>query len=234
MGRAPRKQRNAGYQNYNNPVKENRDYVAIVSKNKMVGIWTGSEESSKYVMAPNDRDTRLGALELFDEVLDRIPTNDQLLDRQVVIYSLDCLFDCIMRPGDVVRSEKVSDEAKAMIPGLIQKYIDRSFNCFLMSAGKSNAEIVRGGFDWLQDISERTIAEANGVHYEKKSEKKAPAEFKSPLQVQQEKLNAAYDELDEAYDNDDEAKAAKLESKIERLKARIADLQASEGAQAQA
>ena len=217
-----------GYQQ--NANKDNRTYISIVSKCKLVGIWTGEEDTSKLVAAPNDRDTRLGALQLFDEVLDSIPTNDtELLDKQVVIYGLDCLIDCIQRPGDVIRSEAVSDEAKALVPELIAKFIDRNYNCFLMSEKGSSATIVREGFDWLQEASERLAAGALGVTYEKKDTKAAPAEaHKTPLQVQEDKLTAAYDELDAAYDADDEDKAAKIESKIARLKARIADMKAEQ------
>ena len=215
-----------------------RTYISIVSKCKLVGIWTGSEDTSKFVPAPNDRDTRLGALQLFSEVLDDIPTNEtELLDKQVAIYGLDCLIDCILRPGDVIRSEAVSDEAKAMVPELIAKFMDRNYNCFLMSEKGSSATIVREGFDWLQEVSERLLAGALGVTYEKKAateEASAPAAHKTPLQVQEDKLTAAYDELDEAYDNDDEDKAAKIESKIARLKSRIADMKAESAAQAQA
>lgn len=231
MARAPRKNRSNGFQNYGK--KDDRDYIAIVSKNKMVAIWTGEEDSSKYIMAPNDRDTRLGALQLLDEVLDRIPENSELLDKQVVIYALDCLYDCIFKPGDVVRSNTISDEVKEMIPAIIEKYTARNYNCFLMSERHSHATIVKAGFDWLQNISEKTIASANGVEYTDRP-KASATEHKSPLQAQQDKLTAAYDELDEAYDNDDEEKAAKIESKIARLKARIAEMEAAQSVRAQA
>ena len=92
--------------------KDDRTYVAIVSKNKLVGVWTGEENTSRFVPAPNDRDTRLGALELFSEVLDDIPTNDTLLDKQVAIYGINCLVDCFTKPGDIIRSKEVSEEAK--------------------------------------------------------------------------------------------------------------------------
>lgn len=221
--------------NYGERAKNNRDYIAIVSKNKLVGIWTGKEEDSKVIAAPNDRDTRLGALKLFDEVLDRIPENHDLLDKQVAIYGLDCLINCILRPGDVVRSTEVSNEAKEMIPALTKKYMERSYNCFLVSEKGSNATIVTEGFDWLQEMAERFTAEALGVNYEKKAPNTAaPAEHKTPLQVQEDKLTAAYDELDAAYDEDDEDKIAKLESKVARLKARIAEMKAESQAQAQA
>lgn len=219
--------------NYGERARNNRDYIAIVSKNKLVGIWTGKEESSKVIAAPNDRDTRLGALQLFDEVLDRIPENDDLLDKQVAIYGLDCLINCILRPGDVVRSTEISDEVKDMIPALIEKYTARSYNCFLVSEKGSNATIVSEGFDWLQEMAERFTAQAMGVTYEKKDKPATTEAHKTPLQVQEDKLTAAYDELDAAYDADDEDKAAKIESKIARLKARIAEMKA-ESAQAQA
>ena len=221
--------------NYGERARNNRDYIAIVSKSKLVGIWTGAEESSKVIAAPNDRDTRLGALQLFDEVLDRIPENHELLDKQVAIYGLDCLINCILRPGDVVRSTEISDEVKEMIPALVKKYTDRNYNCFLVSEKGSNATIVTEGFDWLQEMAERLLAGALGVTYEKKDAKPATAEaHKSPLEVQEDKLTAAYDELDAAYDADDEEKAAKIESKIARLKSRIADMKAESAAQAQA
>lgn len=233
MARRNRRNNNVNYGVRNN--RTNRDYIAIVSQSKLVGIWTGKEEESTYIPAPNDRDTRLGAMQLLDEVLDRIPTNDELLDKQVVIYSLDCLADCMLKPGDVIRSEAVSAEAKEMIPALLQKLADRSFNCFIMRESGSNATIVSEGFEWLKDEAERKVGEAMGVHYEKKSAKvPAVAEHKSPLQVQEDKLNQAYDELDEAYDNDDEEKASKLESKIARLKARIAEMKAEQTVKAQA
>lgn len=232
--RRTRRSARNGYQQNSN--RDNRTYISIVSKCKLVGIWTGSEDTSKFVPAPNDRDTRLGALQLFSEVLDSIPTNEtELLDKQVAIYGLDCLIDCILRPGDVIRSEAVSDEAKAMVPELIAKFMARNYNCFLMSEKGSSATIVREGFDWLQEVSERLLAGALGVTYEKKDAKPATAEaHKSPLEVQEDKLTAAYDELDAAYDADDEEKAAKIESKIARLKSRIADMKAESGAQAQA
>ena len=221
--------------NYGERRANNRDYIAIVSKNKLIGIWTGAEETSKVIAAPNDRDTRLGALQLFDEVLDRIPENHELLDKQVAIYGLDCLINCILRPGDVVRSTEISDEVKEMIPALVKKYTDRNYNCFLVSEKGSNATIVTEGFDWLQEMAERFTAQAMGVTYEKKDAKPATAEaHKSPLEVQEDKLTAAYDELDAAYDADDEEKAAKIESKIARLKSRIADMKAESAAQAQA
>lgn len=223
--------------NYGERRANNRDYIAIVSKNKLIGIWTGAEETSKVIAAPNDRDTRLGALQLFDEVLDRIPENHELLDKQVAIYGLDCLINCILRPGDVVRSTEISDEVKDMIPALVEKYTARNYNCFLVSEKGSNATIVTEGFDWLQEMAERLTAQAMGVTYEKKAsgeEASATTAHKTPLQVQEDKLTAAYDELDEAYDNDDEDKAAKIESKIARLKSRIADMKAESAAQAQA
>lgn len=213
--------------------KDDRTYVSIISKNKLVGIWTGDESTSKYVAAPNDRDTRLGALRLLDEVLDSIPTNDDLLDKQVAIYGINCLTDCFTKPGDIIRSSEVSQEAKELIPDIARKLFDRSYNCFLIDTRNSNATIVKDGFDWLQDVTEKNNGAANGVEYADKP-KTSAVESKSPLQVQQDKLNAAYDELDAAYDADDEAKAAKIESKIERLKARIADLQAMQSVQAQA
>lgn len=202
--------------------KNDRDYVAIVSKNKLVGIWTGEEDSSKFEPAPNDRDTRLGALKLFDEVLDRIPTNDELLDKQVAIYALDCLMSCFTNPGDIIRSDSVSQEAKDMIPELAQKYFDRSYNCFLVSAGGSNASIVKEGFDWLQETSERLAASALGVNYEKPEDKKASntvATHKTPLQKLEDKLSAVNDEIIECEDDD---MIAKLESKAARIEQMIA------------
>ena len=167
--------------------------------------------------------------------MDRIPENHELLDKQVAIYGLDCLINCILRPGDVVRSTEISDEVKEMIPALVKKYTDRNYNCFLVSEKGSNATIVTEGFDWLQEMAERLTAQAMGVTYEKKDAKPATAEaHKSPLEVQEDKLTAAYDELDAAYDADDEEKAAKIESKIARLKSRIADMKAESAAQAQA
>ena len=214
--------------------KDDRDYVAIVSKVKMVGIWTGNEETSKYEMAPNDRDTRLGALRLFSEILDKIPTNDELLDKQVAIYALNCVSDCFTRPGDVYRSN-ISEEAKELIPEIIEKYYKRCYNCFIVPESNSNATIVREGFAWLEEMAERKLAEVHGVVYDKPQDKtEASVAHKSPLQVQEDKLNAAYDELDEAYDNDDEDKAAKIESKIARIKARIAEMKAENTVKAQA
>lgn len=221
--------------NYGERARNNRDYIAIVSKSKLVGIWTGDENTSKVIAAPNDRDTRLGALKLFSEVLDKIPTNDDLLDKQVAIYGLDCLINCILRPGDVVRSKEVSDEAKEMIPELIEKYNDRIYNCFLVSEKNSNATIVSEGFDWLQDMSERMVGEAMGVTYEKKTVASSATVELTPLQKQEAKLSEAYDQLDEAYDNDaDEAVIEKLEAKVARLKARVAELKGEESVKAQA
>ena len=199
--------------------KDDRTYVAIVAKNKMVGIWTGNEETSKYVMAPNDRDTRLGALQLFSEVLDQIPTNDELLDKQVAIYALNCVTDCFTRPGDIIRSTEVSKEAKEMLPELMEKFNERNFNCFLVPEKGSNATIVAEGFEWLQELCERLIAEANGVTYTKNTVKEeAPVAHKTPLQKLEDKLSELQDALIEA-DDDDEI--AKLESKIARTEAMI-------------
>lgn len=213
--------------------KDDRTYVSIISKNKLVGIWTGDESTSKYVAAPNDRDTRLGALRLLDEVLDSIPTNDELLDKQVAIYGINCLVDCFTKAGDVIRSKEVSQEAKDMIPEIARKLFERNYNCFLIDTRNSNASIVKDGFDWLQDVTEKNNGAANGVEYADRKPASA-TEHKSPLQAQQDKLTAAYDELDEAYDNDDEEKAAKIESKIARLKARIAEMEAAQSVRAQA
>ena len=200
--------------------KDDRDYIAIVAKNKMVGIWTGNEETSKYIMAPNDRDTRLGALQLFSEILDKIPTNDDLLDKQVAIYALNCVTDCFTRPGDIIRSKEVSQEAKDMMAEIAQKYNDRNYNCFLVPEKNSNATIVAEGFEWLQELGERLIAEANGVTYTKnavKQEETAVA-HKTPLQKLEDKLS----ELQEALiDADDDDEIAKLESKIARTEAMI-------------
>ena len=217
MARRARRNTNVNYGQRNN--KNNRDFVAIVSKSKLVGIWTGEEETSTYIPAPNDRDTRLGAMQLLDEVLDRIPTNDELLDKQVVIYCLDCLADCVLRPGDVIRAEGVSAEAKEMVPALVQKLADRSFNCFVMRESGSNATIVADGFAWLQDEAERKVGEAMGVHYEKKSAK-APAveEHKTPLQKLEDKLADVQDQIIDCEDDDE---LAKLESKLARIEAMI-------------
>lgn len=211
--------------NYNNR-KDNRDYIAIVSKNKLVGIWTGDEDSSTFEPAPNDRDTRLGALKLFDEVLDKIPTNDEkLLDKQVAIYALDCLMNCFAKPGDIMRSDSVSDEAKEMIPELALKYFERSYNCFLVSESGSNATIVKEGFDWLQEASERLTASALGVTYEKKNEKKSSATtvVLTPLQQLESKLADVNNAL---IDADDDDVIAKLESKKARIVSMIAEEQA--------
>lgn len=213
--------------------KDDRDYVAIVAKNKMVGIWTGNEETSKYIMAPNDRDTRLGALQLFSEVLDKIPTNDELLDKQVAIYALNCVTDCFNRPGDIIRSKEVSQEAKDMMIEIAQKYNERNFNCFLVPEKGSNATIVAEGFEWLQELGERLIAEANGVTYSKvavKEETTAVA-HKTPLQKLEDKLSELQDALIEAEDDDE---IAKLESKIARTEAMIEKEMAKASARTQA
>ena len=213
--------------------KDDRDYIAIVAKNKMVGIWTGNEETSKYIMAPNDRDTRLGALQLFSEILDKIPTNDDLLDKQVAIYALNCVTDCFTRPGDIIRSKEVSQEAKDMMAEIAQKYNDRNYNCFLVPEKGSNATIVAEGFEWLQELGERLIAEANGVTYTKnavKQEETAVA-HKTPLQKLEDKLS----ELQEALiDADDDDEIAKLESKIARTEAMIEKEMAKASARTQA
>lgn len=213
--------------------KDDRDYIAIVAKNKMVGIWTGNEETSKYIMAPNDRDTRLGALQLFSEILDRIPTNDELLDKQVAIYALNCVTDCFTRPGDIIRSKEVSQEAKDMMAEIAQKYNERNYNCFLVPEKGSNATIVAEGFEWLQELGERLIAEANGVTYSKvavKEETTAVA-HKSPLQKLEDKLSELQELLIDAEDDDE---IAKLESKIARTEAMIEKEMAKASARTQA
>lgn len=213
--------------------KDDRDYVAIVAKNKMVGIWTGNEETSKYIMAPNDRDTRLGALQLFSEILDKIPTNDELLDKQVAIYALNCVTDCFTRPGDIIRSKEVSQEAKDMMAELMVKYNERNFNCFLVPEKNSNATIVAEGFEWLQELGERLIAEANGVTYSKvavKEETTAVA-HKTPLQKLEDKLSELQELLIDAEDDDE---IAKLESKIARTEAMIEKEMAKASARTQA
>lgn len=218
--------------NYGERARNNRDYIAIVSKSKLVGIWTGKEETSKVIAAPNDRDTRLGALQLFDEVLDRIPENHDLLDKQVAIYGLDCLVNCILRPGDVVRSTEISDEVKEMIPALVEKYIARNYNCFLVSEKGSNATIVGEGFDWLQEMAERFTAQAMGVNYEKKdtngsaSAPEMSAEDKARLAELKSKLAKAEDDLLEVEDEETEAK---LEKKIAKLQSMIARTLANAG-----
>ena len=205
--------------NYGERARNNRDYIAIVSKSKLVGIWTGAEESSKVIAAPNDRDTRLGALQLFDEVLNRIPENHELLDKQVAIYGLDCLINCILRPGDVVRSTEISDEVKEMIPALVKKYTDRNYNCFLVSEKGSNATIVTEGFDWLQEMAERLTAQAMGVTYEKKdANSAAPTEHKTPLQKLEDKLSDIQEQI---IDCEDDEEMAKLESKMARIESMI-------------
>lgn len=217
--------------NYGERRANNRDYIAIVSKNKLVGIWTGAEETSKVIAAPNDRDTRLGALQLFDEVLDRIPENHELLDKQVAIYGLDCLINCILRPGDVVRSTEISDEVKDMIPALVEKYTARNYNCFLVSEKGSNATIVSEGFDWLQEMAERFTAQAMGVTYEKKDAKPTTAEaHKSPLEKLEDKLSAIQEEI---IDCEDDEQIVKLESKMARIEAMI-EKEMARTAQAQA
>ena len=213
--------------------KDDRDYVAIVAKNKMVGIWTGNEETSKYIMAPNDRDTRLGALQLFSEILDKIPTNDDLLDKQVAIYALNCVTDCFTRPGDIIRSKEVSQEAKDMMAEIAVKYNERNYNCFLVPEKNSNATIVAEGFEWLQELGERLIAEANGVTYSKvavKEETTAVA-HKSPLQKLEDKLSELQELLIDAEDDDE---IAKLESKIARTEAMIEKEMAKASARTQA
>ena len=213
--------------------KDDRDYVAIVAKNKMVGIWTGNEETSKYIMAPNDRDTRLGALQLFSEVLDKIPTNDELLDKQVAIYALNCVTDCFTRPGDVIRSKEVSQEAKDMMAEIAQKYNERNYNCFLVPEKGSNATIVAEGFEWLQELGERLIAEANGVTYSKVAvkEETTTVAHKSPLQKLEDKLSELQELLIDAEDDDE---IAKLESKIARTEAMIEKEMAKASARTQA
>lgn len=213
--------------------KDDRDYIAIVAKNKMVGIWTGNEETSKYIMAPNDRDTRLGALQLFSEILDKIPTNDDLLDKQVAIYALNCVTDCFTRPGDIIRSKEVSQEAKDMMAEIAVKYNERNYNCFLVPEKNSNATIVAEGFEWLQELGERLIAEANGVTYSKvavKEETTAVA-HKSPLQKLEDKLSELQELLIDAEDDDE---IAKLESKIARTEAMIEKEMAKASARTQA
>ena len=219
--------------NYGERARNNRDYIAIVSKSKLVGIWTGAEESSKVIAAPNDRDTRLGALQLFDEVLDRIPENHELLDKQVAIYGLDCLINCILRPGDVVRSTEISDEVKEMIPALVEKYTARNYNCFLVSEKGSNATIVTEGFDWLQEMAERLTAQAMGVTYEKKdANSAAPTEHKTPLQKLEDKLSDIQEQI---IDCEDDEEMAKLESKMARIESMIEkEMARSSQSQAQA
>ena len=225
MARGRRSRTNTG--NYQ-ARKDDRDYVAIVAKNKLVGIWTGVEEESNFAPAPNDRDTRLGALKLFDEVLDRIPTNDEkLLDKQVAVYALDCLMKCFTNPGDIMRSDSVSEEAKELIPELALKYFDRSYNCFLVSESGSNATIVKDGFDWLQEASERLAAQALGVTYEKKEDKAATtvAVHKTPLQKLEDKLSAVQDQIIDCEDDDElaklESKASRIETMIDKEMARL-------------
>ena len=199
--------------------KDDRTYVAIVSKNKLVGVWTGEEDTSRFVPAPNDRDTRLGALELFSEVLDDIPTNDTLLDKQVAIYGINCLVDCFTKPGDIIRSKEVSEEAKEMIPELARKYFERSYNCFLVETRNSNATIVNEGFNWLQEASERLAAQAMGVTYEKKdANSAAPTEHKTPLQKLEDKLSDIQEQI---IDCEDDEEMAKLESKMARIESMI-------------
>ena len=214
--------------------KDDRDYIAIVAKNKMVGIWTGNEETSKYIMAPNDRDTRLGALQLFSEILDKIPTNDELLDKQVAIYALNCVTDCFTRPGDIIRSKEVSQEAKDMMAEIAVKYNERNYNCFLVPEKNSNATIVAEGFEWLQELGERLIAEANGVTYAKtpvKQEETTAVAHKTPLQKLEDKLSELQELL---IDADDDDEIAKLESKIARTEAMIEKEMAKASARTQA
>ena len=189
--RKNRPSRQYGYKNR----KDDRDYVAIVSKSKLLGIWTGDESTSKIIAAPNDRDTRLGAFRLFDEVLDKIPTNDDLLDKQVAIYGLDILVNAILRPGDVVRNGDITEEVQEMLEPMREKYFDRNYNCFLVSEKGSEASIVKEGFDWLQETAERKAAAAFGVSYEKQNfgtTTTGPREL-SPMEKLQVKYNDIMD-----------------------------------------
>ncbi len=211
-----RQRRRSGQSNYTNlRNRNNRDYVALVSKNKLVGIWTGDEETSRFQPAENDRDTRLTALKMFDEILEQIPTNDELLDKQVAIYALDCVEQCFTKPGDVIRSKEVSDEAKEMIPELAAKFAERNYNCFLVSEKGSNATIVNDGFAWLQETSERIMAGALGVTYEKPSDKSNKATASDPVVEKSAKLAKLLDQLEDCVDEEEEAKLEKQIAKVE-------------------
>lgn len=165
QGRRPQRQSKI---NSKSNTKKERDLVAIVSKSKLVGIWTGDEATSKEIAAPNDRDTRLGAFQLFEEVLEQIPTNDEeVLDIKTGIYLLDIVYNAMMNPGDAYADRNISEECRDMILPLRRMWDERCLNCFLVSEKNSSATIVSDGFDWLQEIAERKVAAAYGVDYEK-------------------------------------------------------------------
>lgn len=165
QGRRPQRQSKI---NSKSNTKKERDLVAIVSKSKLVGIWTGDEATSKEMPAPNDRDTRLGAMQLFQEVLEQIPTNDEeILDIKTGIYLLDIVYHAMLNPGDAYADKNISEECRDMILPLRAMWDERCLNCFLVSEKNSSASIVSDGFDWLQEIAERKVAAAYGVDYEK-------------------------------------------------------------------
>jgi hypothetical protein len=127
----------------------------------------------------------------------------------------------------------VSQEAKDMMAELMVKYNERNFNCFLVPEKGSNATIVAEGFEWLQELGERLIAEANGVTYSKvavKEETTAVA-HKTPLQKLEDKLSELQELLIDAEDDDE---IAKLESKIARTEAMIEKEMAKASARTQA
>ena len=195
QGRRPQRQSKI---NSKSNTKKERDLVAIVSKNKLVGIWTGDEATSKEIPAPNDRDTRLGAMQLFQEVLEQIPTNEEeILDIKTGIYLLDIVYHTMMNPGDAYSDKTISEECRDMILPLRRMWDERCLNCFLVSEKGSSATIVSDGFEWLKELAERKVAEAYGVSYEKQQVGiNSGARELSPIeQLQQQYSNAIQKKL---------------------------------------
>ena len=186
QGRRPARQSKINRQNN----KKERDLIAIVSKNKLVGIWTGDESTSKEIVAPNDRDTRLGAMQLFSEVLDQIPTNEEeILDIKTGIYLLDIVYTAMLNPGDAYADKTISEECRDMILPLRRKWDERCLNCFLVSEKGSSATIVSDGFEWLKELAERKVAETYGVTYEKQQVGNCSSPKLTPEQKMQEQIS---------------------------------------------
>ena len=218
QGRRPQRQSKIN-SNRKNTAKE-RDLVAIVSKSKLVGIWTGDEATSKEIPAPNDRDTRLGAMQLFKEVLEQIPTNEEeILDIKTGIYLLDIVYHTMMNPGDSYADKTISEECRDMILPLRRMWDERCLNCFLVSEKGSSATIVSDGFDWLKEIAERKVAEAYGVTYEKQQigvNSATTVSFDdSQLRKYQTKLAELEDKLIDADTEEEETSLSKKIAKVQ-------------------
>ena len=187
-----------------------RDYIAIVSNSSLCGVWTGSEEDSIYDYF---EDTRTGFLCCLEAVLENIPTNEELLNRQVAIYLPDMILKVHTAPGDMIRDDSFDLEQVNRVCTMIA---ERSYNIVFAREKGSKAKVVSDAYDWIKSISKANNKAAATGSSSAKASKAVVAD-----DAQCDKIKAKIDDINnkmlDALANDDDDLYIELESKLSKL-----------------